>query len=134
MNKHFRIRMRFAAVAVSVALAGSASHALANDDVVALKHALYGAGYAIGNVNGTMDEATRSALRSFQQDHDSLAVSGDADDATRRALGLIVAPTPQAKPVQQTASVEPEAVAQTAAAEDTSDGIEEDEDGGWSLF
>ena len=57
-------RNPLAIAALTAALAFAAAPAAAADDTVALKNALYGAGYEVGNVNSTMDEATRSALRS----------------------------------------------------------------------
>src|SRR5690606_3018 len=57
------------------------------DEVVALKNALYGAGYEINNVSPQMDAATRSALESYQ-DAQGLMVTGELDGATRSALGL----------------------------------------------
>ena len=51
----------------TVALLGLAPVAQANE-VVALKHALYGAGYDITNVSPSMDDKTRAELTRFQKD------------------------------------------------------------------
>ena len=78
-------RNPLAIAALTAALAFAAAPAAAADDTVALKNALYGAGYEVGNVNSTMDEATRSALRSFQQDQ-GLEATGELNEATKAAL------------------------------------------------
>lgn len=122
----------------AAALLGSAGQAQANNEIVALKHALYGAGYDITNVNATMDDATREALTQFQQDQ-GLQASGSLNEATEQALGLItvqqaVASTGQADsaaaPAQAAAGSETAEAAQSSG----DDAIEEDEDGGWSLW
>ena len=122
----------------AAALLGAAGQAQANNEIVALKHALYGAGYDITNVNSTMDDATREALTQFQQDQ-GLQASGSLNEATEQALGLITvqqaaANTGQADsasaPSQSATDGEPAEAAQSSG----DDAIEEDEDGGWSLW
>ncbi len=58
------------------------------DETVALKNALYGAGYSITNVSPQMDQATRNALVKFQKDN-GLTASGELDAATKEALGMV---------------------------------------------
>lgn len=124
---------RLAIAASTVAMLGlsAASHA---DETVALKNALYGAGYAINNVSSTMDDATRSALTEFQKDN-GLQASGILDEETKKALGMIsiqvAANSTTAGPDSSASEAAAEPV-QAEAAED--DAIEEDEDGGWSLW
>lgn len=119
-------------------LAGAALLAFAvpvsASEIVALKHALYGAGYDIENVNGTMDQSTQSALKSFQQEHPELEVTGELDDSTKKALGMVSVKVARRAPKQDEA---PQAETNTAANEsraEKEDGFEEDEDGGWSFF
>lgn len=134
---HMHARMAAAIIVGAMALA-AAPHVAANE-IVALKNALYGAGYDINNVSPQMDEATRSALSAFQQDQ-GLNASGVLDDATKEELGMV--------PVQVAASgstgsggasrnasassgnAEPEEQAVQAEEDD----IEEGDDGGWSFF
>ena len=78
----------------AIAMAGLASAAQAND-TVALKHALYGAGYNITNVSPTMDDSTRAELVRFQEDQ-GLKANGMVTDETKKVLGMV--------PVQQAAS------------------------------
>lgn len=127
-----------------VALAASATTLLAlsplalANDVVALKHALYGAGYDIENVSPQLDDSTRTELERFQRDQ-GLNPSGVLDEPTERALGLIsvqqaAGTTPQSAdnasaPAASTAAPQAEqAVADEPVAE------EEEEDEGWSLW
>jgi len=125
-------------IATSVLAAGTAMVSLpatAANDVVALKNALYGAGYDIRNVSASMDNSTRAALRAFQRDQAGLQVSGELDEPTKKALGMVevklaAAPRPEDEPVAASAAAEPEP--EDAVVED--DVIEEDEDGGWSFF
>ena len=124
---------RLAIAASTVAMLGlsTASHA---DETVALKNALYGAGYAINNVSSTMDDATRSALTEFQKEN-GLQASGILDEETKKALGMIsiqVAANSTTASPDSSASEAAAEPAQAEAAED--DAIEEDEDGGWSLW
>ena len=112
----------------------AAPHALAND-TVALKNALYGAGYEITNVSPQMDEATRSALTAFQRDQ-GLTASGELDTATKEALGMVAvqvassgsASSSQSAAVPSNGASEPEESPDAQAQEDE---IEEDDDGGW---
>lgn len=128
-------RSRLAAAIMLGAMTLAAPHALAND-TVALKNALYGAGYEITNVSPQMDEATRSALTAFQRDQ-GLTASGELDTATKEALGMVsvqVASSGSTGSSQSPASSssstasEPEQSPDVQAEEDE---IEEDDDGGW---
>ncbi|MEQ9546041.1 MAG: peptidoglycan-binding domain-containing protein [Marinobacter sp.] len=135
-------RLPVAAAIMAAALAMSAAPAAFANDTVALKNALYGAGYEVDNVSGTMDSSTRSALREFQQDQ-GLKETGELDEATKSALGIV----PMEVAVNQAsgsnngspagsgeaASVEAEAEAEQEDAVEE-DAVEEDDDGGWSLF
>lgn len=78
----------------AITMAGLASAAQAND-TVALKHALYGAGYNISNVSPTMDDSTRAELVRFQEDQ-GLKANGMVTEETKKVLGMV--------PVQQAAS------------------------------
>lgn len=100
------------------------------DETVALKNALYGAGYNITNVNSGMDDTTRAELTRFQQDN-GLQASGMLNEPTKEALGMVSVQVAASGSVQtpeanQAAAKEPE------AAED--EAIEEEDDGGWSFF
>ena len=137
MARQTNIRARVATAIMAGALAlAAAPHAAAND-TVALKNALYGAGYDINNVSPQMDEATRSALTAFQKEQ-GLNASGVLDDATKEALGMVpvqvaAAGSSGSVAASQSASssvAEPE----EAAAQAEEDDIEEDDDGGWSFF
>ncbi len=123
---------RLALAATTAMMLGLAPAAHA-DETVALKNALYGAGYDISNVNSQMDDATRASLTKFQQDN-GLQASGILNDETKKALGLIsiqVAANSQAASQggSATAAAEP-----AQPAEEVDGAIEEDEDGGWSLW
>ncbi len=132
---HLRSQMAAAFMAGSLALA-AAPAAMANE-TVALKNALYGAGYDINNVSPQMDDATRSALEKFQRDN-GLTASGTLDGSTKEALGMA--------PVQVAASSSSgnSSVSQSASASSSSSAaqpepeaeaeIEEEDDGGWSLW
>lgn len=115
----------------------AAPHALANE-TVALKNALYGAGYEVTNVSPEMDENTRSELTEFQRDQ-GLSASGELDEATKEALGMVSVQVASsgsggsaqnAEPSSSAAS-EPEEPAESQAEEDD---VEEEDDGGWSFF
>ena len=122
-----------AGVAVTLGLAPVA-HA---DDTVALKNALYGAGYNITNVSSGMDDRTRAALTQFQKDQ-GLQATGALNEETRKALGMItvqVAAAP-AQSGSQGAQESASSAVSTEPAQESGekDAIEEDEDGGWSLW
>lgn len=127
-------RSRLAAAIVLGAMTFAAPHALAND-TVALKNALYGAGYEITNVSPQMDEATRSALTAFQREQ-GLSASGELDNATKEALGMVSvqvassgsAGSSQKAAASSSAAPEPDESPDVQAEEDD---IEEDDDGGW---
>lgn len=81
---HVRILAAVFVGAMALALAPVVSA----NDTVALKNALYAAGYDINNVSPQMDDTTRSALTAFQKDQ-GLNASGVLDDATKKALGMV---------------------------------------------
>ncbi len=89
-----------------------------------------------------MDDTTRSALTAFQKDQ-GLNASGVLDDATKKALGMVhvqvaaagtVTGTPEVTAAQALPGAG-SATAETSASEqEQDDAIEEEEDGGWSLW
>lgn len=122
---------RLALAAGTTAVLGFAPAAFA-DETVALKNALYGAGYNITNVNSGMDDATRSELSRFQKDN-GLQANGILDESTKKALGMIRVQVAAAEPV----SSKPESTQPATVSEpepDEEDAIEEEDDGGWSFF
>ncbi|MCD1648990.1 peptidoglycan-binding domain-containing protein [Marinobacter adhaerens] len=131
---------RLAAAAGLAVTLGFAPAAFA-DEIVALKNALYGAGYDITNVSPQMDDSTRSALTRFQQDN-GLQATGILDDPTKEALGMISVQVAASAPSQSTGSSSAptqesaSSTAETSAPEEPEqdDAIEEEEDGGWSLW
>ena len=133
---HVRILAAILAGAMALAVAPVASA----NDTVALKNALYAAGYDINNVSPQMDDTTRSALTAFQKDQD-LNASGVLDDATKKALGMVHVQVAAASSSNTGASQNAgtsSAAAETEReqpAEQAEEGdIEEDDDGGWSFF
>jgi len=132
---HFRSQLAAAVMAGSLALAASPA-AMAND-TVALKNALYGAGYAISNVSPKMDDKTRSALEKFQRDN-GLTASGVLDDSTKEALGMVsvqVAAAPKSSSSSsQSSSSSSSAAAESQPEPEVEDDVEEEDDGGWSFF
>lgn len=132
----FRSQFAAAVMVGSLALA-SAPAAMAND-TVALKNALYGAGYQINNVSPQMDDATRSALEAFQRDA-GLTASGVLDDAAKEALGMVSVKAAAAPQSSSSASQNPASSASASAesqpeAQTEEEQVEEDDDGGWSFF
>ncbi len=135
-------KLRSLAAGTLVAMLSGLALAAQANETVALKHALYGAGYDIENVSPGMDAATRSALEAFQQDHPDLTASGELDEPTKKALGIVpvdIAANQAEGPDTITSSqrvddtfVEPSAAVQ--AKPDVEGGIQESDDGGWSLF
>lgn len=121
---------RLALAAGTIAVMGFAPAAFAEESV-ALKNALYGAGYNITSVSSGMDDATRSELSRFQKDN-GLQANGILDESTKKALGMISvqvaarAPVSKPKKAQAAATSKPESVEEEAA--------EEEDDGGWSFF
>ncbi len=125
------------AAIITAALAMSAAPGAFANNAVALKNALYGAGYDVDNVSNTMDSGTRSALRAFQQDQ-GLKVTGELNETTKSALGMVPMEVAvnqasggnhsSAKGGSETASVK------AGAEPEQEDAVEEDDDGGWSLF
>lgn len=121
---------RLAIAVGTAAVLGFAPAAFA-DESVALKNALYGAGYNITSVSSGMDDATRSELSRFQEDN-GLQANGILDEETKKALGMIsvqvAAAAPASKPEKsETAASTPEPVEEEAVEE-------EEDDGGWSFF
>lgn len=115
----------------AVALFGTASMAQAND-VVALKHALYGAGYDITNVSSELDNRTRAQLTEFQEDQ-GLEASGTLNKETKKALGMVaVSEVASSGAGGAQAAAEPQNDPQPEAAEQAEE--EDDEDEGWSLW
>lgn len=112
-----------------------ASSAQAND-TVALKHALYGAGYNITNVSPTMDDSTRAELVRFQKDH-GLKANGMVTEETKKVLGMVPVQQAAASSAADTAapssakSAEPVKATEQPAAEQAEE-TEEDEE--WSLW
>ncbi|MDO6441222.1 peptidoglycan-binding domain-containing protein [Marinobacter sp. 2_MG-2023] len=129
--KNATIRMgRLALTAATAAMLFFAPAAFA-DETVSLKNALYGAGYDVTNVNSTMDDATRSELSRFQKDN-GLQASGILDEATKKALGMISVQVAAAGNTSSPVESKPAAVSKPEPVEE--DAIEEEDDGGWSLF
>ncbi len=134
MIRRSATRSRLAAAVMLGAMTLAAPHALANE-TVALKNALYGAGYEITNVSAQMDEATRSALTAFQRDQ-GLNASGELNDATKEALGMVsvqVASSGSTGSSQQAiaSSNSVSEAEESPEAQADEDDIEEDDDGGW---
>ena len=130
---------RLAAAAGLAVTLGFAPAAFA-DEIVALKNALYGAGYDITNVSPQMDDSTRSALTRFQKDN-GLQTTGTLADPTKEALGMISVQVAASAPSQSAAASSAPAQESASSAAETSapepeqdDAIEEEEDGGWSLW
>ena len=126
---------KLAVIVTGILLSAGAVHGSANE-TVALKHALYGAGYEIQNVNASMDAATRSALEAFQNDHPGLRATGELNEDTKKALGLVSVEVMASQvSTTQTASVDVvQAPEQESVEAQVEDEIEEDDDGGWSFF
>lgn len=97
------------------------------DDTVALKNALYGAGYGITNVNPTMDDATRAQLTRFQKDN-GLQATGTLDDESKEALGISRVQVAASSSASQPAADKP-----SQPVEEVKE-VEEEDDGGWSFF
>lgn len=119
----------------AITMAGLVPAAQAND-TVALKHALYGAGYDISNVSPTMDDSTRAELVRFQEDQ-GLKANGMVTEETKKVLGMV--------PVQQVASssvtsaaapvpAKTAEAAKTVAEPATKKADEAEEDDTWSLW
>jgi len=132
INNATNLLGRLALAAGTVAILGLAPAAFA-DEAIALKNALYGAGYNITNVGSGMDDATRSELSRFQKDN-GLQANGILDEATKKALGMVsvqvaaAAPASKPKNAQPAATTKPEPVVEEEVVE------EEEDDGGWSFF
>nr|WP_238942478.1 peptidoglycan-binding domain-containing protein [Marinobacter sediminum] len=110
--------------------------AVSANNTVAVKNALYGAGYEIQNVSAEMDDSTRAALTKFQKDN-GLQASGMLDDETQKALGMIsVQVAAAATGSSESASNDNASNSSAPATTDSKaeGAIEEDEEGGWSLW
>jgi len=59
------------------------------EETSGLQYRLNNLNYDCGPVNGIMTPATREAVRAFQSDHPTLAVTGDADAPTRERVRLV---------------------------------------------
>ena len=138
MTRTSPFKTRLAAMLVVGFMALGVAPFAAADDVVALKNALYGAGYDVNNVNSQMDNATRAALEKFQRDN-GLTASGVLDESTKEALGMVSvqvasAPTGNSSSASQGTSAaaasqsEPEPEPEAEAEE------EDDDDGSWSFW
>lgn len=126
---------RLAIVAGTVMMLGLATTVSANN-TVAVKNALYGAGYEIQNVSAQMDDSTRAALTKFQEDN-GLQATGMLDDETKKALGMISVQVAAASNGSSQSASNDDASNSSASveADDATEGaIEEDEEGGWSLW
>lgn len=121
---------KVALAAGTITLLAMAPLAQAND-VVALKHALYGAGYDIENVSPELDATTRAELERFQLEQ-GIEPTGILDEPTERALGLIS--VQQAAGQSGAASAASAAEPQAAAEAVDEDEDEEEEGSGWSLW
>ena len=140
MARQIFTHVRMLAVILAGEVALAAAPAASANDTVALKNALYAAGYDINNVSPQMDDTTRSALTAFQKDQ-GLNASGVLDDASKKALGMVHVQVAAASSSNTGASQnagtsgaaeEPE---RDQPAEQAEEGdIEEDDDGGWSFF
>jgi len=138
--RHVTNRLGRLAAAAGLAVSLGFAPAAFADETVALKNALYGAGYGITNVSPKMDDTTRAALTQFQKDN-GLQATGILDEPTKKALGMISVQVAAASPAQPGASASettPEtapAKTEASSAEPAQDGaIEEEDDGGWSLW
>lgn len=140
MTRITRFCRPFAAAAVAATLALAVTPGAMANDTVAVKNALYGAGYQINNVSPNMDDATRKALEKFQSDA-GLNSSGVLDDATKEALGMVsvqVAAAPQnSGSASQSAASDTSASASAESSPEVQakqEDVEEKDDGGWSFF
>lgn len=141
MNKIIPSKKWVATGALAVLMTVGSNAAFASNEVLALQNALYGAGYDIDNADGQMGPSTRSALEAFQQDHAELKPTGQLDDATKEALGMVsvkvaAAPAPSRKPATSApAASTAQAKAEPVPADSESeDGVEEEDDGSWLFF
>ncbi|WP_048498053.1 peptidoglycan-binding domain-containing protein [Marinobacter subterrani] len=124
-----------AGMAVSLGIAAPAAFA---DETVALKNALYGAGYEITNVSPKMDDTTRAALTKFQKDN-GLQATGALNEPTKKALGMVsmqvaAAPAQSASSSGAAAAVSSGSTQEQEPKQDKDEVIEEEDDGGWSLW
>lgn len=126
---------RLAIAAGTVMMLGLAPAVSANK-TVAVKNALYGAGYEIQNVSAQMDDSTRAALTEFQKDN-GLQATGMLDEETKKALGMISVQVAAASS-GSSQSASNDDVSNSSASVETKDktegAIAEDEEGGWSLW
>lgn len=133
---------------------GLAGPVAAADEIFAAQNALYGSGYDIGSADGQMGPSTQSALKQFQRDNPDLQVTGELNDNTREALGLVtteVAAAPSSADASQSASSTSSSAStsqnsagstddagssgsQSSSQESSEGDVEEDDDGSWSFF
>ncbi|MFV8571782.1 peptidoglycan-binding domain-containing protein [Marinobacter sp. SBS5] len=119
----------------AITMAGLASSAQANN-TVALKHALYSAGYNITNVSPTMDDHTRAELLRFQKDQ-GLKASGMVTEETEQALGMVAVQQAASSSARTAAAPTPSPAAEpeeTVAKRDAEKLDEAGEDDEWSLW
>lgn len=124
------------AIATGTVMMLGLAPAVSANNIVAVKNALYGAGYEIQNVSDQMDDSTRSALTQFQKDN-GLQATGMLDDETKKALGMISVKVAAASTGSSQAESNDDASNSSAPAKadsETNDAIEEDGEGGWSLW
>lgn len=131
-----RFKAHLAAALMAGMFALTASPAAMANEVVALKNALYGAGYEINNTAPEMDSTTRNSLEKFQRDN-GLTASGVLDQSTKEALGMVSVQVAAAPPGSSSGD-QGDSSASTAVAEPQSEpedaDEEEEDDGGWSFF
>ncbi len=123
-------RTGYLALAAGTAMVLGYAPAVFANETVALKNALYGAGYNIVNVDSGMDDATRSELSRFQKDN-GLQANGILDEATKKALGMINVQVAAVASSRQPENVQ-SAAGKSKPAEEGA--VKEKEGGGWSLF
>jgi peptidoglycan hydrolase-like protein with peptidoglycan-binding domain len=128
-------RRNYLSALAGVLLAGTfAATPVSANEVVALKNALYGAGYEIKNVTPEMDAATRAALESYQQSQ-ALMVTGELDAATRESLGIGgVSPAAAAAVPSPTRSSPAPAPAPAKKPKSDAKEKEAEDGGGWSFW
>ncbi|MFO8142984.1 MAG: peptidoglycan-binding domain-containing protein [Marinobacter sp.] len=132
VSSHPLRKLAFAAGTIALLATTGLAQANQANDVVALKHALYGAGYDIENVSPALDDTTRAELERFQREQ-GLQPSGVLDEPTERALGMIsVQQAAGATEQPVVGSVPPAGAVELQAAAEAVE--EEEEDGGWSLW
>ncbi|WP_148861815.1 peptidoglycan-binding domain-containing protein [Marinobacter fonticola] len=140
MNKIIPSKKWVISGTLTTLLMAGGSTVFAANDTLALQNALYGAGYSIDRADGQMGPSTRSALEAFQKDHSDLKSTGQLDEATKEALGMVsvkvaAAPASSRKAASSKPAVSEQAKADPQPAEaESEDGVEEEDDGSWLFF